>query len=81
MATSSSNYVSFASINDDVMVNAQDIDTHLRQLMDGLGSNPSTYDMLKMQQETQRWSMMVELQSQLTKTCADTMKSIIQKSG
>lgn len=78
---SSSQYVSFQAINDDVLVNAQDIDTQLRQQMDALGQNPSTYDLLAMQQQTQRWSMMVELQSQLTKTCSDTMKSIIQKSG
>jgi len=48
----------------------------IRQKGDG---NVSQADLLMMQQEVQQWSMMIELQSTITKQISDSLKSVIQK--
>ena len=37
--------------------------------------------MLQMQQQVQQWTIMVEIQSTITKQLADSLKSVVQKSG
>ena len=44
-------------------------------------AEPTTADLLLLQQQMQQWSMMVELNSTLIKVVADAMKGVIQKSG
>ena len=43
--------------------------------------NISQADLLMMQQQTQQWTMMIELQSTITKQIADSLKGIIQKAS
>lgn len=46
-----------------------------------MGENPSTGDLLMMQQRVQQWTMMVQIQSTLVKEVSDAMKGVIQKAG
>lgn len=64
-------------INNGVMAQ----EANLRSVVASIGQNPSTLDMLNMQQAMTKWSMMIQLQSTLIKELGDTMKSVIQKAG
>ncbi|MFP3700179.1 EscF/YscF/HrpA family type III secretion system needle major subunit [Burkholderia sp. SIMBA_013] len=37
--------------------------------------------MLKMQQQVQQWTMLIEIQSTITKQIADSLKGVIQKAS
>lgn len=41
----------------------------------------SSTDLLLLQQDISKWTIMTEIQSTLVKTISDSMKGIIQKSG
>ena len=41
----------------------------------------SQADMLKMQQQVQQWTMLIEIQSTITKQIADSLKGVIQKAS
>ncbi len=43
--------------------------------------NISQTDLLKLQQETQQWTIMIDLQSTITKQISDSLKGVIQKSS
>lgn len=43
------------------------------------GGNMNEQDLLNMQMDMQKWSLMVNLQSSIVKTMGDTMRGIIQK--
>ncbi|MHA3904764.1 EscF/YscF/HrpA family type III secretion system needle major subunit [Castellaniella sp. WN] len=58
--------------------NLRDTITHLSADADG---NISQMDLLMLQQQTQQWTMMIDLQSTITKQIADALKGIIQKSS
>lgn len=55
-------------------------ETDLRNQINLLGENPTQSDLLKIQANLQQWTMLIELQSTITKQLGDTLKSIIQKS-
>jgi type III secretion protein F len=50
-----------------------------------MGSNAdgsvSQAQMLQMQQQIQQWTMMIDIQSTITKQIADSLKGVIQKSS
>jgi type III secretion protein F len=73
--------LSFSGINTAVLDNVEIKEGDLKGAIDTVGPNPSTLDLLKLQQKMQEWSMLVDLQATLTKTVSETMKGIIQKSG
>jgi type III secretion protein F len=56
-------------------------ESDLQAAIQKAGDNPSTTDLLILQQGIQEWSMMISLQSTLTKQFSDTMKEVIQKSS
>lgn len=56
------------------------IETDLRHQISQLDGNSSSADLLKMQASLQQWTMLIELQSTITKELGDALKSIIQKS-
>ena len=80
MATISSG-LTFDSINSSIGLVTTSRETSLKQLISGLGESPTTADMLNMQQQIQQWSMMVEIQSTITKQIADSLKGVIQKAS
>jgi len=58
-------------------------ETDLRSTIERVGNldNPSTTDLLLMQQDVQQWSMMIQIQSTVVKELSDSMKGIIQKAA
>lgn len=75
------NTLKYSDINDNVLTNIDTAEGNLKTQVTKLGPNPSTMDMLVLQQQTQQWSMLCDLQATLTKTISECMKGIIQKSG
>jgi len=71
--------MTFAGINNAVLTNLQDKEYTLKQQIASLGPNPTTQDLLVLQQKTQEWGMLADLQGTLAKTTAETMKGVIQK--
>lgn len=59
-------------------------EARLRDTLAAIGNADGTVDqtdMLRMQQEVQQWSMLVEIQSTITKQISDSIKSVIQKAA
>ncbi len=73
--------ISFSVIND-TMVNAiGNQETSLRAAIQAAGNNPSTTQLLSLQQQIQQWTILTDLQATLSKTIADAMRGVIQKSA
>lgn len=53
----------------------------LRAKIDGLGPNPTQTELLGMQSDLQKWTMLIQLQSTITKELGDALKGVIQKSA
>lgn len=56
-------------------------EANLRDVLAKLGDAPTQSQLLSMQVDLQKWSMLVQLQSTITKELGDALKGIIQKSG
>jgi type III secretion protein F len=56
-------------------------ETSLRNAISSAGNNPSTVQMLDLQQQVQQWSLTVSIISTLYKETTDAMKAVVQKSG
>ena len=56
-------------------------ETDLKQKIEALGDNPSTQDLLMVQQDVGEWTILTQIQSTLVKEVADAMKGVIQKAG
>ncbi len=73
--------ISFSVIND-TMVNAINTqETSLRATIQSAGNNPTTTQLLSLQQQIQQWTILTDLQATLSKTIADAMRGVIQKSA
>ena len=53
---------------------------NLRDRISNLGENPTQTELLMMQADLQ-WSMLIQLQSTITKELGDALKGIIQKAA
>jgi len=53
----------------------------LNSIQTDADGNITTADMLKIQQQTQQWSLLVDMQSTITKTISDALKTVIQQSS
>ncbi|QXL83607.1 EscF/YscF/HrpA family type III secretion system needle major subunit [Comamonas sp. NLF-1-9] len=77
--------VSFDSIAQALGAVTDNAETNLRAKIDKINSagdgNVSQADMLMLQADLQKWSMMIQLQSTITKELGDALKGIIQKAG
>src|SRR5690554_2833875 len=77
--------LNFNAINNTIYNSIRTQETRLRDTISSLNTNSdgniSQTDLLKLQQQTQQWTMMIELQSTITKQIADSLKGIIQKSS
>lgn len=81
MAAVSSSTLSFDYINSTVASAVQTKETALLDQIQNLGPNPTTADLLTLQQGVQQWTMMTQIQSTLVKEVSDAMKGVIQKTG
>lgn len=76
------NNLNFDYIGNTVANAVQSAETSLRARvtsMDPVTVSPT--ELLLLQQEVAKWTLMTEIQSTLIKTLSDSMKGIIQKSG
>jgi len=77
--------LNFNNLNNTVYEGIRAQETQLRNTISTIGSQGdgsiSQADMLAMQQQVQQWSMLVEIQSTITKQISDSLKSVIQKSA
>ncbi|MFC4160068.1 EscF/YscF/HrpA family type III secretion system needle major subunit [Chitinimonas lacunae] len=73
--------LTFDFINSTLQTYTQSREADLKAQISALGENPSTADLLAMQQKLQSWTMMTQLQSTVVKELADALKGIIQKAA
>jgi type III secretion protein F len=73
--------LSFDFVGSSVATVVQTKETELRTLIGSLGPNPTTADLLGMQQQLQQWTLMTNVQSTVVKEIADALKGIVQKAG
>ncbi len=76
------NNLNFDYIGTTVASAVQASETSLKARIAALDpANASPTDLLLLQQEVSKWTVMTEIQSTLVKTISDAMKGIVQKSG
>ena len=77
--------VSFHSLNTSVYNAISTQETRLRGTVERIGQKEegdiTQGELLKAQQQSQMWTMLIDFQSTMNKLIADSMKGIIQKSG
>jgi type III secretion protein F len=73
--------LTFDYINATVAQAVSSRETVLLDRIAGLGTNPTTQDLLAFQQQIQQWTMMTQIQSTLVKEVSDAMKGVIQKAA
>lgn len=73
--------LTFDYINNTVLAALNNREVQLRSAIEKSGNNPSTVQLLDLQQQVQQWTMMAQIQSTLTKEISDAMKGVIQKAG
>jgi type III secretion protein F len=72
--------LTFDTINRTINVAVQSRELELQRTIQGL-QNPTTQDLLVLQQQLQQWTLMTNTQSTVVKEIGDLMKGIIQKAG
>ncbi len=73
--------LTFDYINNTVLAALQSRETQLRSAIEQSGNNPSTVQLLDLQQQVQQWTLMAQIQGTLAKEISDAMKGVIQKAG
>ena len=74
--------VNFDFINSSVSSVVNSAEATLRTTVASLDpTNTSPTQLLMLQQDVSKWTMMTQIQSTLVKELSDTMKGIIQKAG
>ena len=73
--------LTFDYINSSVAQVLRSRESALQAQISAIGPNPSTMDLLVMQQQIQQWTMMTQIQSTLVKEISDALKGVIQKAG
>ncbi|MBL8331477.1 MAG: type III secretion protein [Rubrivivax sp.] len=79
--TTSNNSLTFDFINSSVGNVLKNKENDLRTLIGQLGPNPTSADLLAMQQQVQQWTLTTQIQSTVVKEVADALKGIVQKTG
>lgn len=73
--------LTFDYINSTVLAALNNREVQLRAAIQSTGNNPSTVQLLDLQQQVQQWTMMAQIQGTLAKEISDAMKGVIQKAG
>lgn len=79
MLINPTNSLNYDVINNTVMNAIQRREELLRTTISSMGDNPTTAQMVTLQQQVQTWSIMAQIQTTLTKELSDSMKSALQK--
>ena len=82
---SNSTEINFNNLNSTIYSRLSTQETELRNTLNTISvdsdGNVSQADLLKMQQQLQQWSIMIDLQSTMTKQIGDSLKAVIQKAS
>ncbi|MBB1625159.1 EscF/YscF/HrpA family type III secretion system needle major subunit [Achromobacter sp. UMC71] len=70
-----------STIYDSIRSQESNLQTTLSNMRTNADGSVSQADMLKMQQQVQQWTMLIEIQSTITKQIADSLKGVIQKAS
>lgn len=70
-----------STIYDSIRSQEGNLQTTLANMRTNADGSISPGDMLKMQQQLQQWTMLIEMQSTMTKQIADSLKGVIQKAS
>jgi type III secretion protein F len=81
MTAIASSGLTFDYINTSVATAVRSKEADLMTQISKLGTDPTTTDLLVLQQQIQQWTMMTQVQSTLVKEISDAMKGVIQKAG
>ncbi|KGD93682.1 MULTISPECIES: EscF/YscF/HrpA family type III secretion system needle major subunit [Achromobacter] len=77
--------LNFNSVNSTIYDSIRTQETNLQATLSSMRTNAdgsvSQAELLKMQQQVQQWTMMIDIQSTITKQIADSLKGVIQKSS
>ncbi|NMK47584.1 EscF/YscF/HrpA family type III secretion system needle major subunit [Achromobacter sp. Bel] len=77
--------LNFNSVNstlyDSIRSQESNLQTTLSNMRTNADGSVSQADMLQMQQQIQQWTMLIEIQSTITKQIADSLKGVIQKAS
>ena len=73
--------LTFDYINSTVLAALNNREVQLRAAIQSTGNNPSTVQLLDLQQQVQQWTMLAQIQGTLAKEISDAMKGVIQKAG
>lgn len=73
--------ISFETINSTLAQVSSRREADLKNTISNLGDNPTTADLLMMQQQVQQWTMLTQIQSTVVKEVSDAMKGVIQKAA
>jgi len=75
------NGLTFDYLSNSIGQVVQTKEAELRTLVASTGANPSTADLLSLQQQVQQWTLMTQVQSTVIKEVSDALKGIVQKTG
>ncbi|HCT9233388.1 EscF/YscF/HrpA family type III secretion system needle major subunit [Alcaligenes sp. Marseille-Q7550] len=79
------NGVSFNTLNNTIYNSILSQESRLSSQISGVSAKGdgdiSQTDMLKLQQEINKWTIMIDLQSTMAKQISDSIKGVIQKSS
>lgn len=82
---SGSSGLSFNTVNSTIYDSIRTQESNLQSTLANMNTNAdgsvSQAQMLQMQQQIQQWTMMIDIQSTITKQIADSLKGVIQKSS
>ena len=73
--------ITFQTLNSSLAQVTARREAELQNTITGLGDNPSTGDLLVLQQQMQQWTMFTQIQSTIVKDISDAMKGVIQKAA
>lgn len=73
--------ITFNSINNSISQITTRREADLQNTISNIGDNPTTADLLGLQQQIQQWTMFTQIQSTVVKEVADAMKGVIQKAA
>ncbi|WP_150685963.1 EscF/YscF/HrpA family type III secretion system needle major subunit [Pandoraea iniqua] len=73
--------MTYSFVNSTVFNTVKSTESDLKTIISGLGDNPTTSDLLMVQQDVQKWTLIVQVQSTITKEMADSYKGIIAKAA
>jgi type III secretion protein F len=76
-----SSAVTLNFINNTVATALNQRETTLRDSITKVGNEPSSVQLLDLQQQVQQWTLMVSIQSTMAKQVGDSMREVIQKAG